>query len=149
MTEARSKELTCLFALARPSVPASVAYACLKSVPNKPGPALSLVKSLRAYAQWQSTLAWLKDPPESYKIPGVDVIGRLDEIAAKVEANEFESEYDFQREIYLTFSAAHDGHFGFRGDVSRTFWFQNSLVSDLVSFSTDGKELPKLYHQGS
>jgi hypothetical protein len=83
----------------------------------------------------------------SYRVPGVDVLGRFDEIEANIRARKYDSEYDFQLDIYMIYTAAHDGHFSFRGDVFRPFRFQNDLVADLVSVSTDGKALPKLYHR--
>lgn len=122
--------------------------ACLQSVPNKPQEATKLVQSLKAYVSWQSTLAYLKDPPASYGLPPVDIMGGLDAIAANVSAGGFASEYDFQRSMVLLIAQAHDGHFGFRPDVFKAFSFRNDLVADLVSVSADGKQMPKLYNFG-
>ncbi|KAH8903816.1 hypothetical protein BR93DRAFT_953106 [Coniochaeta sp. PMI_546] len=131
---------------ATPSIAATLAYACLQSVPNKPEPAAKLITSLKAFVQWQSTLAWLKDPPSSYMLPAVDILGGLDNISATAVAGQFASEYDFQLSIVELISSAHDGHFAYRPDVFKAFIFRNSLVADLVSISRDGLELPKLYH---
>lgn len=118
------------------------------SVPNKPEPAVKLVNSLQAYIQWQSTLAYLKAPPESYMLPATDIVGRMNEIAANAEAGKFASEYDFQLAIFKTFVSAHDGHFAYRSDIFKAFGFRNTLASDIVSVSMDGKSVPKLYHLG-
>ncbi len=134
--------------IAVPFVPASLAFECLRSVPNKPEPAEQLVTSLKAFVEWQSTLAWLKDPPASYMLPPIDIQGKLDNISATASDGGFESEYDFQLAIYQTIVAAHDGHFSYRPDIFKTFVFRNNLAADIVSVSQDGKELPKLYHRG-
>ena len=117
-------------------------------MPNKPGPAQDLIKSLKAFVQWQSTLAWLKDPPSSYMLPATDIEGRLDALGEKAAAGGFQSEYDFQLDLFQVFTSAHDGHFGYRGDVFKAFSFRNSLASDIISISIDGKAVPKLYHLG-
>ncbi|KAK1992873.1 peptidase S41 family protein [Colletotrichum falcatum] len=127
-------------------VPAQLAFDCLQSVPNKPGPAKELITSLKAYVQWQSTLTWLKSPPASYMLPPTDIEGGLDDIGNKAEAGQYKSEYDFQLAIFKLIASAHDGHFAFRGDVFKGFSFRNALASDIVSVSRDGVEVPKLYH---
>ncbi|RYP40955.1 hypothetical protein DL769_011680 [Monosporascus sp. CRB-8-3] len=134
---------------ATPTVPASLAFECLQSVPNKPEPAAQLVTSLKAYVEWQSTLAWLKDPPPSYMSPPVDIQARLDNISTTVLEGEYASEYEFQLAIFQTVVSAHDGHFSYRPDVFKAFSFRNGLAADLISVSKDGKELPKLYHRAA
>lgn len=109
---------------------------------------MQLVKSLKAFVQWQSTLAFLKDPPPSYMLPPTDIEGGLDNISTTVAAGGFTSEYDFQLGIVKLLSTAHDGHFGFRPDVFKAFGFRNTLASDVVSVSKDGKEVSKFYHLG-
>lgn len=91
-------------------------------------------------------MAWLKDPPASYMLPAVDILGGLDNISATAVAGRFASEYEFQLSIVELISAAHDGHFAYRPDVFKAFIFRNNLVADLVSVSRDGLEVPKLYH---
>ncbi|KAI5862424.1 hypothetical protein GGS23DRAFT_605709 [Durotheca rogersii] len=134
---------------ATPAFPAAMAFDCLRTVPNRPGPALQLIESLKAFSNWQSTLPWLKDPPESYPLPPVDIQGTLDRIAAKAAAGGYISEYDFQLDIYLGIAAAHDGHFAYIGDIFKAFLFRNDLASDMVSLSPDGVSLPKLYRLSS
>ncbi|RYP56353.1 hypothetical protein DL770_010839 [Monosporascus sp. CRB-9-2] len=134
---------------ATPTVPASLAFECLQSVPNKPEPAAQLVTSLKAYVEWQSTLAWLKDPPPSCTLPPVDIQARLDNISATALEGGYASEYEFQLAIFQTVVSAHDGHFSYRPDVFKAFSFRNDLAADLISVSEDGKELPKLYHRAA
>jgi hypothetical protein len=129
-----------------PTVAASLAAECLASVPNKPEPAVKLVTSLKSFVAWQSTLAYLKDPPPSYGLPAVDIMGGLDNISTTAAAGKYASEFDFQLDVVRLLSSAHDGHFGYRPDVFKVFGFRNKMTADLVSVSVDGKEVPKLYH---
>lgn len=134
--------------IAAATVSAQLAFDCLQTVPNKPDPAVAMVKSLKAFVQWQSTLAFLKDPPSSYMLPATDIEGGLDNISSTVVAGGFKSEYDFQLSVIKLIISAHDGHFAYRPDVFKAFAFRNTLASDIVSVSKDGKAVPKLYHLG-
>ncbi|KAI1139996.1 hypothetical protein F5Y05DRAFT_338061 [Hypoxylon sp. FL0543] len=125
--------------------PGSLAFECLQSVPNRPEPAQHLIQSLKAFVQWQTTLAWLKDPPQTYMLPPVDIQGGLDNISATASAGGFASEYDFQLAIVELITAAHDGHFAYFPDVFKAFIFGNELAADIVSVSANGTSLPKLY----
>ncbi|KAH9896215.1 peptidase S41 family protein [Xylariomycetidae sp. FL2044] len=131
------------------TIPATLAFECLQTVPNKPEQAAQLITSIKAYAQWQSTLAYLKAPPASYTLPAVDVQGQLDNISTTATAGGFASEYEFQLAIYETFLAAHDGHFSYIPDSFMPFAFRSKILSDIVSVSSDGKAVPKLYHLSS
>lgn len=109
---------------------------------------MDLINSLKAFVQWQSTLAWLKDPPSTYMLPATDIEGTLDSLGQQAQAGAFTSEYDFQLALFKLFASAHDGHFAFRGDVFKAFSFRNTLAADIVSVSRDGVEIPKLFHLG-
>ncbi|KAK3389421.1 peptidase S41 family protein [Podospora didyma] len=132
--------------LATPTVAATLALECLQTVPNKIEPAQRLVKSLKAFVQWQSSLAFLRDPPQSYGFPAVDIQSGLDSISAKAAAGGFANEFDFQLAIVQLITSAHDGHFSFRPDVFKAFGFRNKFATDIVSISVDGVQVPKLYH---
>ncbi|KAL2758920.1 hypothetical protein ACRALDRAFT_1080546 [Sodiomyces alcalophilus JCM 7366] len=129
-----------------PTVTAQLAFDCLQSVPNKPEPAQELIRSLQAYVEWQSTLAWLRDPPSTYSFPAADIPQGLADIADAAANGSFASEYEFQLSIMKVFASAHDGHFSFRGDVFKPFGFGNALAADIVAVSRDGREPPRLYH---
>lgn len=122
-----------------------MALSCLRSVPNKIQPAQQLIESVKAFAQWQSTHAWLKDPPEGYAFPPIDILRTLDGISATLQKGGYASEYDFQLAMLSTITQAHDGHFTYTGDVFKAFIFENDFASDIVSVSTNGTSLPKMY----
>jgi hypothetical protein len=123
-----------------------LAIECLQTVPNKPEPAQLLVKSLKAFSSWQSTLTWLKDPPAGYMLPPVDIMKGFDDISAKAGSGGFANEFDFGLAIVELMASAHDGHYAFRPDVFKSFGFRNRLANDIVSVSVDGIQVPKLYH---
>lgn len=80
-----------------PTVPAQLAYDCLQSVPLGKETALGLVDAIRPYFNWQSSTAYLKDPPEEYTEriqEAVDIFGGLDEIKSKIESDSYKSEYE-------------------------------------------------------
>ena len=131
---------------ATPTVPATLAIECLQTVPNKVEPAQRLIKSLKPFVAWQSTLAFLKDPPQSYMFPPVDILGGLDNISTIAGAGGFSNEFDFGLAIVYLLQSAHDGHFAFRPDVFKGFGFRNQMAMDIVSVSIDGIQAPKLYH---
>src|ERR1700761_1795305 len=94
------------------TVPAQLAWDCLQSIPLNATGALDLVHSLKPYVRFQSTLAWLKNPPEEYqdKLFGpVDLLGGLDDIAQKIKDEEYGGEYEFGFELFKLFQSAHDG----------------------------------------
>jgi hypothetical protein len=79
------------------TVPAQLAYDCITSVPFGQAAALALVDGVVPYFKWQSTTAFLKDPPQEYiqKIqPAVDVWGQLANIRSKVVAKKYKNEYE-------------------------------------------------------
>ena len=101
------------------------------------------MKSVLAYSEWQSTLAYLKDPPSDYAYPGVDVIKELQNITDAIEGNLYSSEYDYASDVSSVIERSHDGHYSFVPDVFGVFTFFRE--DQLVSVSIDGKELPQIY----
>lgn len=130
------------------AVPAKIALDCLSSVPLGAAQALALVDSIRPYVDWQSTLAYLKNPPRSYQLEGVDIIGGLDAISQAISANFYQNELSFQLALNSLIGSANDGHFAFIPDIFKAFAFRIPPSAALVSVSADGKALPQLYTFG-
>jgi hypothetical protein len=83
--------------IAVPTVPAQLAYDCITSVPFNQSAALALVDGIVPYVRWQSTTAYLKDPPKEYveKIQDpVDLWGDLEIIREKVVNGSYENEFE-------------------------------------------------------
>src|SRR5690625_2184675 len=100
-------------------VPASLAYDCLTSVPFKKEDAVRLLDGLSAFWEWQSTVDYLKNPPEGYMLPGTDIFAWLDDIRSKANADQYENEYAFQAEVRDLAVSVHDGHFTLELDAQR------------------------------
>lgn len=124
-----------------PVVSAQLAYECLTSVPLNKTAALELVDSIEPYVQWQSSLAWLKDPPKDYDFPPHDTLGVLASVKENLINDKYPNEHSFQIDLYSVFTPAHDGHFIFFPDLlSKAFDFSRQQA--LVSISEDGQSLP-------
>ncbi|KAF2182762.1 peptidase S41 family protein-like protein [Zopfia rhizophila CBS 207.26] len=130
-----------------PTVPAKIAYECIQSVPLNVTSAKLLLKDIRPYIEWQSTLTVLKNPPAEYveKVqPAVDIIGGLEKIGASVDSGQYKSEYEFGWALYTLLQSAHDGHFTYVPDSVGTIFTWGRTVP-LVSVSEDGKKLPSVF----
>jgi hypothetical protein len=130
-----------------PTIAAEAAWNCLQSVPLDTNAALALLKSLRPFIKWQSTLAYLKDPTPEYveKLQEpVDVEGGLDEIEANLHAGKWTKEYDFGFSLYTLLQSTHDGHFSYYPDsVFEIFTWGRPVP--IVSVSEDGEKLPSIF----
>ncbi|KAE8441047.1 hypothetical protein EG329_005909 [Mollisiaceae sp. DMI_Dod_QoI] len=131
---------------ATPTVAASLAKACLNSVPLNKTAALALVAAMEPYLEWQSDSAFLRDPPADYFYPPHDIFAYLASVKTNLQNDKYANEYEFQEDLYQVFARAHDGHFVFYPDVL-TKAIEWGRQRSLVSISEDGKSLPviKLY----
>ncbi|KAL5378960.1 hypothetical protein DPSP01_008766 [Paraphaeosphaeria sporulosa] len=130
-------------------IDAELAYACLKSVPINKDAATDTVKSVKNMVEWQSTLSYLKNPPEGYGDEGVDLQQGLDDIGKKVSNGDYDNEYDFEIDIARLFVKAHDGHLTFSGMAhSGVFTWRRDREIALISGSEDGKSNPKIWGIG-
>lgn len=74
------------------TVAADLAYDCITSVPFNATAAAALVDALHPYVDWQSTTAYLKNPPASYaKLiqPPTDIHGKLANLTVDILRNKF------------------------------------------------------------
>jgi len=96
--------------------------------------------------EFQSTLDYIKNPPEGYSNEGVDVLAGLDDINNSVKDSKYDNEYDFENDIATLLVKAHDGHLSFSGMAyyGAFRWRRNRRIA-LMSASSDGKEAPKVW----
>lgn len=107
------------------------------------------LKNLKNMIEWQSTLAYLKDPPKGYGDEAVDLQKGLDDIATKVSNKGYDNEYDFENDIATLLVKAHDGHLTFAGMAySGVFTWRRDREIALISGSEDGKADPKIWGIG-
>ncbi|KAF2724234.1 hypothetical protein K431DRAFT_218178 [Polychaeton citri CBS 116435] len=124
----------------------SLATKCLRSVPLDVEGNLLELQGVRTLVQFQSTLAFLEDPPEGYLYPGVDIIAGLDALEKRLHDEAYNNEYDFQLDLYSLIASAYDGHFAFRADiVNNVFGWIIGDRLELVSVSNDSVSLPEIY----
>ena len=122
---------------------ASDAYNCLITAPFNATVATGLVSYYKDFLQFQSTLAYLKDPPPSYQQPSIDVLAGLDALEAQIQAGTFKIEYDFELALQTLIYALHDAHVSLSAGILSIFTFGSPLR--IVSVSSNGIELPKIY----
>ncbi|KAI0393073.1 hypothetical protein F5Y17DRAFT_329277 [Xylariaceae sp. FL0594] len=107
-----------LGATATPTIAASVAHACLNSVPIFKEGALRYIESMKPYVEWQSDTIFKKHPPADYFYPPHDIWAALEGIKANILADKYPNEYAWQQDLYIkVFGPAHDGHFVSYPDV--------------------------------
>ncbi|GKT46177.1 peptidase S41 family protein ustP [Colletotrichum spaethianum] len=136
------------FLSARPSatsvqLPPTVAFDCLNLVPVDKQKDLDLLNYLEPYIMFQSTLEPLTDPPEGYLLPGVDVIGGIGQIRAKLMKDAYMSQVEFSLDLARVFAQASDGHFDYNPALLSVFTFRS--LTSLVSVSDDGLSVPRVY----
>ncbi|EFQ33998.1 hypothetical protein CGRA01v4_12488 [Colletotrichum graminicola] len=124
-----------------PSVDAKLAYECLRSVPLHTEAAIALVDAIRPYLEWQSDLAYLKDPPVGYEPKAFDPIGHLQRVRERLVADAYDGEVDFQEDLFEMTAKTRDGHFAFLPDAL-TGVFQFSRPFPLVSYAKDPLSTP-------
>ena len=124
-----------------PTIPASMAIDCVKSVPFNATYAVEWLNSFRPYLKWQSTLAYLKNPPPGYWREPYDLMGRLEAMINRANANGWEDEYMFEMDLYKMFGQAYDGHMRYFPRIfTGVFSFGRPMA--LVSVSPDGISPP-------
>jgi hypothetical protein len=98
---------------------------------------MNTIKAIEKMVQFQSTLAFLKNPPDGYKNPPVDILGGLGDIRNKVSEDQYANEYELEGEIASFLDRAKDGHLGFDGPTfAGAVRWRRGFV--LVSLSVDG-----------
>ena len=95
MLQFRKDMLTAAIATAIYLKPSEI-NACLKNVTYDKEEGVKQISWLLDVLQFQSTLAYLKDPPPAYPLPPVDIIGGVNNISALVGNGTYLNEYDIE-----------------------------------------------------
>ena len=134
-------------------VPAQAAEDCLKSVPVDKSEDLALIEEMKYYINWQSNLAYIRDPPEGFTGDIVDTHDEIDRISKDLQDDKYKDEYSLMFDLESAITKAYDFHFAFAADITQVFLFRRGNIGRglldefaLVSVSKDGKEVPKLYN---
>jgi hypothetical protein len=130
----------------RKVVPAELAVQCLQSVPLDKDGNIQLINDLKVYLEWQSNLAFLKNPPPEYTEQPVDLMGEMESMQKQLSAGGYSNEYDFQLDLNQLFNRAYDNHLTWQPDIlAGVLQFQRPAGTELVSVSSDGKALPEIF----
>jgi Peptidase family S41 len=122
---------------------ASDAYACLTSVPFNAAVASRFLSYYNDTLQFHTTPAYLKTPPPSYQQPSIDLFRELEQLQQNIDNGVFQNQYAFEAKLQSLIYATHDGHLELVAGVLAAFTFASPY--GIVSVSSDGKELPKVY----
>lgn len=122
---------------------ASDAFACLSSVPFNDAVALRFLDYYNTTMQFQSTLAYLKNPPPGYQQPAVDFLDGLLQIKNNVTSGIYKNQYQFEADVQHLVYSAHDAHVQLNGGILSTFTFSSEWP--LIAASIDGKSEPRVY----
>ena len=122
---------------------AADAYDCLLSVPFNPAVATRFIHYWTETLEFQSTLAYLKNPPAAYQQPAVDVVAEFARIQKNIDNGSYKNQYDFEVDVQLVVYAMHDGHVALNAGVLSAFSFGSPV--EIASVSIDGKQEPKVY----
>jgi hypothetical protein len=126
---------------------AKQAFDCLISVPFIPAVATRFLQYYNETIQFQSTLAYLKDPPSSYQQPPTDLLDGLNQLQLDIENGKFQNQYAFEIALQTLIYSTHDAHFRLFAGVLSVFTFASPY--SIVSVSIDGVQLPKVYIAGN
>ncbi|KZL85547.1 peptidase s41 family protein, partial [Colletotrichum incanum] len=121
------------------------AYACLTSVPFNDVVALRFIEYYNTTMQFQSTLAYLKNPPEGYQQPAFDLIKGLNGLKQNVTSGVYKNQYCFEADLQYLVYSVHDAHVDLASGILSAFSFASPY--SLVTASIDGKEIPKIYFE--
>ncbi|KAL9085104.1 MAG: hypothetical protein Q9165_007748 [Trypethelium subeluteriae] len=125
-----------------PGLKPSEVYACQTDVPLNNTLAVQQIQWIKNFWQFQSTLAYLKDPPPAYAPPATDIMGGLDLISSHAASGRYQNMYDFELDIHRLVASAMDGHFNYPTWLLNQFIVNRTVT--LVSISFDGIQEPKV-----
>lgn len=105
--------------------------------------AVQFLEETEKLVQWQTTLDVLKSPPPGYLSPPTDLITGLRDIRLNVTNHLYAGQLQFDAALQRLFESAHDEHFAITLCTQGIISFFIDLP--LVSVSTNGIEMPKIY----
>jgi hypothetical protein len=115
----------------------------LQRVPFNDAVATRFIDYYNTTLQFQSTLAFLKDPPLGYQQPSVDVQQVLSQIQSNITAGNYKNQYSFEVDVQRLVHRMHDSHVTLGAGILDAFTFISPY--SVVSVSEDGKKVPEIY----
>ncbi|KAJ6258513.1 hypothetical protein Dda_6556 [Drechslerella dactyloides] len=118
---------------------------CLYSIPVSVDLSLEFIKQFAKYMQFQSTIEYLKNPPEGSLQDPIDILGSLEALAEQIASGEIVHHIKFEYAIVKLLQRCHDGHLGVSFNSAQLVAWQGPF--SLVSVSVDGVAKPQVYVQ--
>lgn len=125
-------------------IKAKDAYDCLKSVPVAADDNKELIDQLKLYWAFHSETGYLKNPPDTWELGPLDLIGELDKI--KENLSSYESEFDVQQAIRELATRTGNFHLNYIPDILQVFSFWRTV--QIASVAAEGTATPKAYVWG-
>ena len=79
-------------------------------MPFNQSAAISFVDNFKKFFQFQSTLAFAKNPPPTDQYEPVDIWKGMDNIRLAAEQESYTDHYDFEKDIRILLGRLNDGH---------------------------------------
>jgi hypothetical protein len=118
-------------------MPNSVAMACLNSVPLDQDRSLGFIEYISPYFEFTSTLAYLKNPPKGWTLPGVDIYAGLEKISENIKSGTYKTQYAFEKDLSVLITVLpRDFHSIHPLSLSRFLDFAVLGFPNYVSFSS-------------
>ena len=117
------------------SFTARQAYNCLNSVLFDPAVATNFIRYYNNTIQFQSTLAFLKNPPSSYQQPAINIQADLKRIQNNINNALFSNQYAFEVTLQNLVYSAHDAYFQLESGILNAFIFLSPY--SMLSLSED------------
>lgn len=126
-------------------VPAADAYACLHSPPFDKARSAEVHEQMKRLLYVLSSQAFFNQPKGlPLDVNRVDLNGTLDAIKKKIDNEEYENDYQFNRDFTELFGGYHDGHTYYAAQCMSDFGsFKHEYP--LVSIVPPGEDTPRIY----
>lgn len=116
---------------------------CLTSIPFNAAVATRFITYYNQTLQFQSTTAYLENPPAGYQRPPFDIQASLHQIQDRINSGYYHNQYAFEADLQHVSLYMHDSHAYLYVGALAQFTF--SIPYYLISASKDGKGLPEVY----
>ena len=109
--------------------------------------ATKYINFLKPLVEWQSTVDYLKEPPQGYLSEGVDLVRGLQDIESALHSGVYQNELDFLLAIRTLVVRARDAHFAADiGLLGGLFTFRRGAA--FAAISKDGTAIPEIFLSG-
>lgn len=125
------------------TIPANIAYECLKAIPFHKDDALHTVQQLRLFLQFYSAQTYFAHPPTpELELTPVDLNKTLDNIESNIKSGAYKNNYAFDKAIHSLFGYYRDGHVMYESACYVPFVFSHPYP--LLSAAETPTDIPEI-----